>query len=475
MIEVTLSTIFEHNPWFGRPEFILDDTYIAEFEKQKYRYLHPLLKSFPTEEDAILTLRGPRRIGKSTLLKLLIRDLLLKRKINRENVFFFPCDRLGTYDDLYALISEYLNYIRPKSKQRIFIFLDEISFVRDWPRGIKELVDAGKLKNATLLLTGSSTLDLKYSSERLPGRRGKCMPADIEFLPLNFSDFVALVNPKICNLSLPEAMRYLSLYRKLFNDYLLTGGFPLTINQYFTKGYIPADIYESYLVWIEGDLHKVGKSEEVSYRLLSRIFECLATPVSYYKLTKEAAIASHATTEDYIDILNKMFILFKTEYFNLDQKKVDYKKNRKFYFYDPFIYFALKAKIDGFSHDAFNYSKHQITSGIKSALVENVTASHLKPFFPYLYYGRSGDKEIDLVGKSAGKLSHYEVKYQKRVRETDFIWFTHQKKKLTILTQNDFKKNLITLIPAEIFLARVSDFLLIPPTVSKLKTGKKDY
>ena len=50
--------------------------------------------------------------------------------------------------------------------------LDEITAVKDWTRAVKYLVDAGALENIYLLLTGSSTVEIKRGYERMPGRRG---------------------------------------------------------------------------------------------------------------------------------------------------------------------------------------------------------------------------------------------------------------------------------------------------------------
>jgi hypothetical protein len=44
--------------------------------------------------------------------------------------------------------------------------------LKDWQRGIKLFVDAGKLRNCTCILTGSHSIDLRKASESLSGRRG---------------------------------------------------------------------------------------------------------------------------------------------------------------------------------------------------------------------------------------------------------------------------------------------------------------
>lgn len=445
-----------HNPWWRRPEYILEDNFIAELERQKYPYHHPLYQTFPINKDGILTLRGPRRIGKTTLLKLLIKKLLLENRINKENIFFFPCDTISDFKELEEMLVYYLDYIRPKNEERLFIFLDEISFVAQWQRAIKLLADTGKLKKSLVLITASNILDLKFSSERLPGRRGEIFPWDITFLPLTFKEFIALVKPNLLDAPLSASLSLLPQFKKLFTDYLSCGGFPATINEYYAKGYIADQTYEIFLNWIEGDLHRVGKSEFSSYQIIKRLFVHLTNQVSFYKLSRETGIASHTTVEEYLEILEKMFILFRLPYFSLEQKHIYIRKNSKLYFSDPFIFNALKAKASGFSQEAFRFSQEHIFDlTTRPALIENTAALHLHQFVPNLYFGKSeADKEIDFVGFSQGTYSFFEVKYQKNVDGKDFSWAGKilGENKLIVLTQSNFSEGKISLVPAELFL-----------------------
>ena len=81
------------------------------------------------------------------------------------------------------------------TSNRRYLFLDEASFLPEWPRGIKVLIDMGFDRNATYVVTGSSALDLKRSSEKLPGRRGK--GCDFVLLPLSFRQFLSISYPQI--------------------------------------------------------------------------------------------------------------------------------------------------------------------------------------------------------------------------------------------------------------------------------------
>lgn len=454
---MNINILMEHNPWWRRPEYILEDSYIVEFSQQKYPFYHIFYTEMPLDKDGILTLRGPRRIGKTTLVKLLIRKLLLSNKVERENVFFFPCDTVKDYQELEEILTLYLDYIRPNTSGRLFIFLDEISFVKEWQRAVKLLSDTGKFKNTLVLITGSNILDLKFSSERLPGRRGEVFPWDIAFLPLDFHQFVKLIDPKILDDPLKFSLPLLPRFRKYLTDYLITGGFPATINEYYKKGFISVQTYEIFLAWIEGDLHKVGKSETSAYQIVKRLFSHLTSPVSFYKLSRESGIASHTTAEDYIDILEKMFILIRLPFFSLDQRQIIFRKNCKIYFADPFIFNCLKAKTEGFSDNPFTYTRNFIKDeSNRPLLIENIVSSHLKKKYPSLTYGRSvKDKEIDFVGFTHKQYLYFEVKYQEKVETAQFQWVKNLlgKNRLSVLTKKDYLEGNISLIPADIFLA----------------------
>ena len=164
-MEISFQLLQQQNPWWFREEVILDDEKIADYERETYQYLPPILSEFPENTDAILTLRGPRQIGKSTSVKLLIRRCLLELKIPKKHILYFSLDRIEDYNQLYELIDCYLRNVRPGNPDRLYIFLDEISFVREWQRGVKALADEGKLKNVTLLLTGSNLIDIRGGAE----------------------------------------------------------------------------------------------------------------------------------------------------------------------------------------------------------------------------------------------------------------------------------------------------------------------
>lgn len=159
--------LIEQNPWWRKPNSILKDKYILALEKSKVRWEPRLKYKFELNTDAVYTLRGPRQVGKTTLLKDLIR-YLIEVGISPRNIFYYTCDLLDNPKALAEVISSYLDSVRPSKDTRVYLLIDEVSSVKDWQKAVKHLVDLGKLASTTLILTGSHTLDIKKASEKLP-------------------------------------------------------------------------------------------------------------------------------------------------------------------------------------------------------------------------------------------------------------------------------------------------------------------
>jgi predicted AAA+ superfamily ATPase len=457
-MEINLQLLQQHNPWWFREEVILDDEKIADYERETHKYVPPILFEYPAKTDAILTLRGPRQVGKSTSVKLLIRKILLEFKTPRKHVFYFSLDRIEDFDQLYELIDCYLRNVRPGNPKRLYIFLDEISFVREWQRGIKALADEGKLKNVTLLLTGSNLIDIGKGAERMPGRRGKLARVDFEQAPMSFSEFIHLIEPTIELADINSLIYHQDLLLHRFEEYLITGGFPLSVNLFYSWGHISSYVYQLYLSWIEGDIGRAGKLERNLYQIMSRVLANMSTGTSWYKLSRESGIASHATVQEYVDILQKMYVLRTIPFIDLSSKLPMYRKNRKLYFHDPLIFHCFSGKNSGIGDNFYTECRRFLNdSNGKAKLVESVVGTHVFQRYHNCFYWQ-GQREIDFVAKEADMLHFFEIKYQEKVSVNEFSWFMKMrpKAKLTVVTKQHFEKHRsIDLVPAPIFLIQL--------------------
>ena len=444
-----------HNAWWIRQELILDDEKILELDQQKYIYSLPILEQFPFGKDCILTLRGPRQVGKSTVLKLLIKKLLLELKLEKENVFFFSCDRVEDFHQLYDILIVYLNFIRPKTNERLYIFLDEISFVKEWMRAVKSLADEGKLKNVTLLLTGSNLLDLRLSSERMPGRRGRLEKLDHELLPVSFKEFVKLIRPEMSTMEQAELSLRVPVLDKLLNDFLITGGFPLAINEFYKNKFIHPYVYQLYISWIEGDVGKTGKNSRIMYQINSKLIDSLCTPISWHKLGKESGLLAHTTAQDYVEILQKMFVLRIVEFIDWQKGNIVFRKNKKIYFLDPLIFHCFYGKKQSIGDNFFAAAKNSIDDNIlKAKLIENTVGEYLKRKKMDVYYWQ-WKKEIDFVTIGKSGVEFYEVKYQPDLVPSEFSDYRKVigNHRLTVITKStNIEQKGLRLIPVSLFL-----------------------
>lgn len=493
--------LVDQNPWWKKKTAIKKDKHLATLAKSKVPWRPRIRYKFQFDKDIIYTLRGPRQVGKTTLLKDLIYDFIQKGQDPR-TLFYYTCDLVDSPRDLVSIVNVYLDTVRPNTRERAYIFLDEISSVRDWQKAIKHLSDTGKLQNATVILTGSHTLDIKKAYERLPGRRGDTSDVpDKILLPMKFVEYVETVSKDIRDVlsslrliefnnrkrvlldvakgKIPEKVKELYLYGKeidsLFNNYLLTGGIPRVIDEHLRTGKISEGVYRTYVDVVVGDLSKWNKRESYLRQVLRRIIESAGNPVGWNTLKQGTDIASHNTVADYVDTLKDSFVVFYLSFYDISRKIPLYQKEKKIHFYDPFFYHALRGWIGGY--DPFSASIDFLKSPQNvGMLTESIVGNHLirlafalskpKQLFDYensLFYWRSDKgREVDFVIKlEDGSPLPMEVKYQSDINRSDLYGIIDFKKssksKRGILLSKDKLevKGNITSLPVWLFLILV--------------------
>jgi len=392
------------NPWWEHKNAIDLDKHIRALQKFKYIYNPPLLKE-NFKKDNLYTIRGPRQIGKTTFLKLFIKEKL--KSIPKENIFYWSCDNLTSREDLITLLQEYADFCRVKNAKPEYILLDEITEINDWQKSIKFAIDNNITTDACYILTGSNAIDLKKGTERLPGRKGK-HGKDLFFLPLTFREYVQIIDlewyqkHKMDN---ADKLKYHSNKLKiLFEKYLITGGIPLVINEYETNKEIPNYIYDLYYSWIIGDVLKEGKTEQTLKEIFKSILVCYTTSVSWDSLAKRSSVKSHITISSYIELLSNLFVVFGCFFYDINENKVNYNKNKKIYIYDPFILKVFSNKLN------ISLEKEKIIEGIVGATLKQ------KHVLEDIYFTKI-KKETDFVIKSKNGI---EVKYQNNISKEDF-------------------------------------------------------
>ena len=487
--------ISRHNPWWRDSSKTFNDDKIREFESARIQWEPRVKRHIKFDKDRIYTLRGPRQVGKTTLIKLLIKDLLTEVE-DSKSIFYYTCDIISNEKELFGVINEYLEWVSVFQPDRKYIFLDEISSVKNWEKGLKYLADTGMLKNTLVILTGSHSIDIKHSIERLPGRRGEGDETlDKILAPMKFAEFAETVNPeikkvfeenhlfqigktqniisKLFNMEIDPALNLLQMYQyeldRLFEQYLITGGIPRPINEFFSKNRIDNSIYELYIRSLIGDLARWQVQEMYVKQILRSIVNKLTTSVSWQSIAKDTDIGSHNTVSKYTEGLVDSFVLNIMYSVDIARKNACFKKEKKIYFQDPFIFHSLRSWVSGLT-DYFSSTQSYLDNPEnKSKLVESVVEDHLirlmydahpsDVFTPHehiFYWRKKGSgREVDFVLKSEeNELLPIELKFQNKIHKSDYRGLhLFPAKKGILLSKNvfDVSGNYAT-IPVSLFL-----------------------
>jgi len=488
---VKIGEIISQNPWWSQgEEFALYDPY---FKGAKPIFFER--RSFPLEKGAIYILRGCRQVGKTTYLKEIIRGLIQKG-IPPRHILYLSLDFFTSRRELRNAVTYFLDLT--VEADQVYLFFDEITALEGWNLELKYLADQGITQRAIVMCSGSSAFRIKEKGELLPGRglEGN----EYHFKPLTFREFVLqtaeyigkfapseefsqrltklmAILPK-CYVDLDakleevkgciaEIIPYKKEVQYLFRIYLTTGGMPLVINHYFDQRFeksqegIGSAISEIFMRSVLGDLSHQQKQEILIRKILRAILEKYGSRYSFSKLSREIE-QTHVTTIDYLNLMEESFILFVHYAYDFSKKDIKYRGDKKVYFIDPFIYYAIQAYLNG-SEVWEVITKVSQDEAIQSHLVEGVVLSHLllHKELPYLrkgrtflwtYYDKAG-REIDAVFRGYEGYRGIEVKYQAEVDERGVRRVTPIRDYILLSREDIGGKGNVLIAPVDLFLS----------------------
>ena len=139
------------NPWWENPGNIELDRYISAYQQSLIQWRPDVFSKFDFNQDAVYTLRGPRQVGKTTLTKMIIRDLL-KSGVSPKAIFYYSCDLIPGAEEVFQLIRQYHEFSQPLKFKRRYVFLDEISLVPNWQHAVKQVIDLGRVRGRLFCL-----------------------------------------------------------------------------------------------------------------------------------------------------------------------------------------------------------------------------------------------------------------------------------------------------------------------------------
>lgn len=194
--------LYRYNPWWEKVEVegIVERTETLSLMKRH-------LKS-----PQIIFLTGLRRVGKTTLLKMLIRYLIAEEGIQPSHIFYISLDDyILSKRSIIEIVEEYRKIHKIKFGEKIYLFLDEITYQNNFEVQLKNIYDA---HNAKIYSSSSSALILKGRKPYLTGRN-----VVIEVLPLDFIEYLAFKKIVV-------GKRDAHLVEGYFEDFMRTGGLP---------------------------------------------------------------------------------------------------------------------------------------------------------------------------------------------------------------------------------------------------------
>src|SRR3989338_1419069 len=317
------------------------------------------IRSFVSDPN-ILIISGIRRSGKSTIQR------VLQRELSKSDYYFnFYDERLVHFkvEDFQALLEVFIELF---GKQSAFYF-DEIQNRDGWERFVRRLYEQGN----KIFITGSNAKLLSQElGTHLTGRY-----IQFEVYPLSFREIVHHEYPDALTKK-ALSTNDIGIILRLFSDYLKHGGTPEYFK--FRKSEYLKELYEGILYRDIVARHNI--SNEMPLRELVYYFASnIGKEFSYTKLGETVGLNSPHTVSNYCTYLEKCYLcFFLSRYSHSLRKQIQY--NKKCYLIDPALIRTIGFRV---SED-------------RGRLLENIVFLHLKMQGAELYFHKDR-KECDFV------------------------------------------------------------------------------
>lgn len=356
----------------------------------------------------ILVLYGPRQVGKTTLAHELLAATSLRSK-------FVNADELIYREALASQSRQRLGEVLGDAE---LLVIDEAQRVPEIGLNLKILVDS--FPHAAILATGSASFELANKiSEPLTGRK------------LTFSLY------PVSYLELQQTIGRLEA-RDQLDRWLVWGGYPaiVTTDNKAMRERLLGELVGSYLYRDILDLEGIRRSDKIVDLLRLLAFQ-IGQEVSLAELATNLAL-NRQTVERYLDLLEKVFVIFKVGGFSRNLRK-EVVKNSRYYFYDNGVRNSL---IQNFNPLALRNDVGQLWENY--LWIERRKANQIAGRSVNAYFWRTYDqKEIDCIEEHGGKLYGYEFKWQggtiRQATRGEFLK-AYPKSELATITQQNFEE-----------------------------------
>jgi predicted AAA+ superfamily ATPase len=345
---------------------------------------------------------------------------LIKAGKDPGTIAFVTGELIDDHHYLVRVINDALNAMPGETSK--YLIVDEVTYIKDWDKGVKYLADAGMLENVVLMLTGSDLVIIREARMRFPGRRGASETVDFHLYPLSFREYVKLKSSfdsdEFNRFEDSRAEASTGLMDRLFVDfenYLVHGGYLTAINDFATHQRILPATLATYSDWIRGDVLKRNKRENYLLEILSAIIKRYGSQLTWNALAGDLSIDHPKTVSDYIELLASMDAVFVQPAIREDKRTAAPKKAKKVLFTDPFIFHAVNCWLNPVD-DPFNKRVMPVLADRQwsSKLTEACVAAHYRRRYPTFYIKSKG--EVDVAYVSENRIWPIEIKWTRQLR-----------------------------------------------------------
>jgi len=197
-----LDLLYQFNPWW-------ENDFPQNYFKKRDHYVS-VIKQY-LEQNQILFITGLRRVGKTTLMKLIIKHLI-DIGVHKSRLFYVSLDDYMLKEKtIIEILNEYRKLHKISIDKKIYVFFDEITYKKEYQLQLKNIYDS---QNVKIFAASSSSSLLNDKKAYLTGR-SICM----EIQPLDLNEYLNFKGIEL-------KKRDNHLYQSFFKDYIREGGLP---------------------------------------------------------------------------------------------------------------------------------------------------------------------------------------------------------------------------------------------------------
>jgi len=353
----------------------------------------------------VLILTGARRVGKTILLKQIL------------NLVDMPKMMLNGEDQADQLLLENRTVENYKSMigNTKLLVIDEAQKIPDIGLKLKLMVD--EIEGVSIIASGSSAFDLyNKTGEPLTGRK-----FTYNVFPFSENEFYKIEDQKRSSERLKQSLIY--------------GNYPevTLLDDLDDKREYLREIVNSYLLKDILIFDNIKYSTKI-FALLRNIAYQIGQTVSYQELGQKLGMSKN-TVEKYLDLLSKVFVVYKVEGFSSNLRK-EITKSSRWYFYDNGVRNAI---ISNFSPIISRNDIGMLWENYMAA--ERRKYQHNNRMSVNNYFWRTYDKqEIDMIEERDGKLYGCEFKWSINNNKPPAAWLkAYPSAKYNVYNQFNYK------------------------------------